>query len=195
LYSLQSVKCFHKLWCNNSPFKGEIEQHSYFLSFLLFCSTGIWTQGFTLARQVLYYLSHSVSIFCINYFWDKVWLYGWTSVDGDPLIYASLCRWDDRLMPPYLDFIGWDGFLNFLPGLPGTMIFPISTSWVARIAGLSHYTKLLFPFSNEEINSEKLNSMPKVIRLVTLMEFILKHTHSLHCNHICKCHNGIPLYN
>jgi hypothetical protein len=37
--------------------------------------------------------------------------------------------------------------LNFLPSLAGTLILPISTSLVARIKGLNHYTSLFFSFS------------------------------------------------
>jgi hypothetical protein len=35
-------------------------------------STGIWTQGFTLDRQELYYLSQANPCFVIFFFWDRV---------------------------------------------------------------------------------------------------------------------------
>jgi hypothetical protein len=36
--------------------------------------TGVWPQGFALARQALYCLSHSFSPFCSDYFADSVLL-------------------------------------------------------------------------------------------------------------------------
>jgi hypothetical protein len=38
-------------------------------------STGAWTQGFILARQVLFQLSHTFSHFCSGYFLDRVLLF------------------------------------------------------------------------------------------------------------------------
>jgi hypothetical protein len=40
--------------------------------FLSFGSTGVWTQGFVLARWSLYYLSHTPSPFCFIYFSGRV---------------------------------------------------------------------------------------------------------------------------
>jgi hypothetical protein len=40
------------------------------LYFYLFIWTGIWTQGFILAKQALYHLSHAASSFCSGYFGD-----------------------------------------------------------------------------------------------------------------------------
>jgi hypothetical protein len=40
-------------------------------------------------RQVLYHLSHSTSPFCSGYFWDRVCIYSWASVDLNHPIYAS----------------------------------------------------------------------------------------------------------
>jgi hypothetical protein len=39
-------------------------------NFFLFCSIGVWTQGFVLAKQMLYHLSHTSSPFCSGYFGD-----------------------------------------------------------------------------------------------------------------------------
>jgi hypothetical protein len=41
----------------------------------------VWTQGRTLARQMLYYLSHSASPFLCGFFWDRV---SWTICPGWP---------------------------------------------------------------------------------------------------------------
>jgi hypothetical protein len=54
---------------------------------VFFGSTGVWTQGFVLARQALHYFCHSASPFC-----------------SAPLIYASPSSWDDRRVPPPSDF-------------------------------------------------------------------------------------------
>jgi hypothetical protein len=40
--------------------------HHYFF----FCGTGIWTQGFALAKQTPYHFSHNSSSFCSCYFGD-----------------------------------------------------------------------------------------------------------------------------
>jgi hypothetical protein len=44
-----------------------------------FGSTAVWIQGLTLARQVLYHLSHSSSLFSVGYFWDR---FLWTISPG-----------------------------------------------------------------------------------------------------------------
>jgi hypothetical protein len=42
------------------------------LHFLFFNEIEVWTQGFTLAKQVLYHLSHASSLFCSGYFGEGV---------------------------------------------------------------------------------------------------------------------------
>jgi hypothetical protein len=42
------------------------------LVLLFFGGTGVWTQGFTLTKQVLHHLSHTSSPFCSGYFGDGV---------------------------------------------------------------------------------------------------------------------------
>jgi hypothetical protein len=37
---------------------------SWFFFFILFGGTGVWTEGFTLAKQALYCLSHTFFLFC-----------------------------------------------------------------------------------------------------------------------------------
>jgi hypothetical protein len=38
--------------------------------------------------------------FCIGYFWDRILLYGQAILDCNPPIFAYLCSWDNRPMPP-----------------------------------------------------------------------------------------------
>jgi hypothetical protein len=53
------------------------------------CGTGVWTQYLMLARQVLYHLNHSPSLFGINYFLDRVSSFS-QGLDSDHnSIYAS----------------------------------------------------------------------------------------------------------
>jgi hypothetical protein len=47
-------------------------------------STGVWTEGFTLARQMLYYQSHTISPSCSGYFGNKVLLLAKAGLDQDP---------------------------------------------------------------------------------------------------------------
>jgi hypothetical protein len=44
----------------------------YIFSLFLFCGTGVWTQDFAFAKQVLYCLRHSFSPFFSGYFGDRV---------------------------------------------------------------------------------------------------------------------------
>jgi hypothetical protein len=76
-------------------------------------------------------------------FWDKILLYDWVGLDHNAPIFASLCNWDDRCVPPCL-VIGWDGVLwTFCLGWLQTKILLISTSQVARIIGLNHHARPL----------------------------------------------------
>jgi hypothetical protein len=65
-----------------------------------FCNTEGGIQGLTLARQVLYQLSHTPTPFCIGYFLDKVSLYAQAGLNHDSL--QPLVKW---------------GLVNFLPRL------------------------------------------------------------------------------
>jgi hypothetical protein len=68
--------------CNLQGLRRPIQ--SYKLLFKLFffsCGTGVWTQGFALAKQALYCWSHTPSPFCSGYFGDGAsWALcpGWT---------------------------------------------------------------------------------------------------------------------
>jgi hypothetical protein len=44
-------------------------------------STFVWTKGFTLARQVLYYLNHDSCSLCSDYFWDRASFFVQVSLD------------------------------------------------------------------------------------------------------------------
>jgi hypothetical protein len=54
--------------------------------FFFFGGIGVWTQGFALAKQALYYLSHTFSPFCSGYFGDGV---SWAICLGCSLLISS----------------------------------------------------------------------------------------------------------
>jgi hypothetical protein len=104
--------------------------HSPFVSptfFSFFGSTGIWIQDAPLAKQVIY---HS-STFWFSDFSDRISCFlprpdsYWTGIAQS---------WVYKHTPPGLVL------LTFCPGWPQTMIFPISTSQVAWISSMCHYT-------------------------------------------------------
>jgi hypothetical protein len=49
----------------------------FFIFGFVFGSSGVWTQGWTLARHAFYYLGHSTR--CLSSFWRKYWLEDKTS--------------------------------------------------------------------------------------------------------------------
>jgi hypothetical protein len=95
-------------------------------------------------REVLYYLSHSTSLFCTGYFWD-----GGVSLDAldhNHPICVFMCSRNDRvcILSPT---IGWDGVLwNFSLDWPRSAVLPKSASQVASIIGLSHHVKIVAYF-------------------------------------------------
>jgi hypothetical protein len=104
-----------------------IQQRGFLL--LLFCDTGVWTQGF---EQKTDDLSHISSSFCSGYFGDRVLLLlrlAWTAI----LFYASHHSWDYGCELPSSSFFAliWGSCKLFCPGWPGTKILPISTSLLA----------------------------------------------------------------
>jgi hypothetical protein len=80
------------------------------------------------------------SLFASGYFWDMVLFYAWSGLVQDHLICASLSSWGWQVHPTtpshWLRWVLW----TFCLGWPWTAILPISSSQIARIAGLSHYT-------------------------------------------------------
>jgi hypothetical protein len=57
---------------------------------LYFGSTRIWTQSFTLSRQLLYCLEHVSILFCSSYFGDRVSLFGQDGPEQDSPILSFL---------------------------------------------------------------------------------------------------------
>jgi hypothetical protein len=119
---------------------------------------GVWTQGFTIAKQALYCLSHSSSPFCSDYFGDGVCLPRLAELRFFSLFlfffFAALglefrashlqCRhfyhWSHSTSPPppfffpeigALELFAWAGF--------ELQSFLITDSWLARIIGKSHW--------------------------------------------------------
>jgi hypothetical protein len=87
--------------------------------------SGIWTQGFMLARQVLYFLNYTSIHFCSGYFGDRVLLFAWTAI----LFYIFQHSWDDRCTPPHQLFsVEMGSHKLFDLDWPRTTILPISVS-------------------------------------------------------------------
>jgi hypothetical protein len=109
----------------------------------LFDSTGLWTQGLTLARQAIYHWSHSLPPSALVIF------FGWgigscTVLPGAGLGWQSsylcfLCVGTSGLH--HLTWlVCWDGVpLTFCLDWPWTMILLISASPVAGIIGMHHH--------------------------------------------------------
>jgi hypothetical protein len=108
----------------------------------IFGSTRVWTQGFTLARQVLYCLRHNSSSFCSGYSEDSISLCFCT---GQPELQSSYC-----MLPTITGmtaihhhaqiFFHWDGqSRTFCFGWPWTTVLFISGSQIARITGMSYW--------------------------------------------------------
>jgi hypothetical protein len=76
----------------------------FFLFYFSFGSTRVRTQGFALAEQVLYFLSHTSSPFFYGYFGDRVLLFlsrlAWNVI----LFHTSHSSWADRHGPPHPAF-------------------------------------------------------------------------------------------
>jgi hypothetical protein len=61
---------------------------------------GVWTQGFALARQAVYHLSHASNPFSSGHFGDRVSLFprmAWTVIFQFYVIHSN---WDDRCALP-----------------------------------------------------------------------------------------------
>jgi hypothetical protein len=77
-------------------------------------STGIWTQGLALVRQILHYLSHALSSLMLYlFFWISSHIFAlWLAFDHNPPTYTSciagiIDAWQQVLL------IGWDGVSLF----------------------------------------------------------------------------------
>jgi hypothetical protein len=93
--------------------------------------TGVWTQDFELARQVLCCLIHTYSHLCSGYLetWF-VFCLGWPTLPSSYFKASSYC-WDDRHDTMSRFFVLRRRLTNFLPRLPGSLIFLISVSQVS----------------------------------------------------------------
>jgi hypothetical protein len=109
-----------------------------------FCNTGVWTQSFTFAKQVLYHLSHTLSPFCFTYFSNRISHLRW---DWLVLPIYSFCiaylqflhSWDNRCQSPCPAFIDWAGVSQtFSLGCSGTGVLLLSTSQAVSITDVSH---------------------------------------------------------
>jgi hypothetical protein len=105
---------------------------------IFFSSTRVWTQGLALGRQHSTTWAMPLVLFWgIGYFWGRVSHYVQADLVCDPIC-ASPCTWSDRCLQPASHWLRW-GLTNCLClGWPWTMSFPISTSQVSRMTGLSH---------------------------------------------------------
>jgi hypothetical protein len=61
--SLLGASWAHLLWSKDASRYTTINQPDYYF----FGQAGVWTQGFALAKQTLYHLSHIISPFCSGY--------------------------------------------------------------------------------------------------------------------------------
>jgi hypothetical protein len=127
-----------------SPFPAH-QWNSFF--FFGFVCIGVWTQGFTLARQALFHLSHSTSPFvCSGYFGNRVSVFSQACLDLSPVsVFPPMtgmtgeCRYTQLLVEMR---VSW----SFCPNWPWTVILPISAFQVSRITGISHHTLLITIF-------------------------------------------------
>jgi hypothetical protein len=108
--------------------------------YYLFGSSGVWTQGLTLARQVLYCLSHAPNPFCFS---DR-------TLNFCPELAWTLCLlhcWDYSCIP-HICLVCWNevSLTWFVAPWPRTIILQISAYWVAGIIDMNHHVwhKLYF---------------------------------------------------
>jgi hypothetical protein len=84
----------------------------------VFCSTGFWTQGFTLAMQVLYLFNHVPSPFYFSYFSGRVWCFcqGWPVISILPISHSKQLRLQVWTTAPGSSFFHFC-FLSYLLNL------------------------------------------------------------------------------
>jgi hypothetical protein len=119
---LQGKPCYYLRHTSSPICSDYLGDRGFFLGGWII--TGIWTLGFMLAWQVLYYLSHATSqglTFC----WGQ---------QGPHWSYFKL----PAITTPSFFSIEMGSYKLFCPGWPKTVILPISSSQVARITGVSH---------------------------------------------------------
>jgi hypothetical protein len=87
------------------------------LFFFFFDGTGVWTQGFICARQVLYHFGHASSPFCSGYFGDRVSLFAQTNLDLNLPIWHLPHSWMTGTGCHAQLFCIKMGLLNFWPRL------------------------------------------------------------------------------
>jgi hypothetical protein len=63
---------------------------------------------YLLLGQAHYHMSHSTSLLFVSYFWDRVPLHAWASLNCVIPISTSLNSWDNRCMS-FCPIIGWNG--------------------------------------------------------------------------------------
>jgi hypothetical protein len=78
------------LWEHKVGLKDFLFIYLFVYLFIYFSGSGLWTQGFTLAKQAFFYLSHTSSPFCSGYFRDRVLLFAQADLDHDLPIFLSL---------------------------------------------------------------------------------------------------------
>jgi hypothetical protein len=99
--------------------------------------SGVWTQGFVLAKQALYSSSHASSPFCSGYLEKRFLVLPHSVQTMILLFYTSQYSWDDRSSLQH-QLLVQIGLTNFLPRLASNGIFLISASQVASIICVNH---------------------------------------------------------
>jgi hypothetical protein len=109
----------------------------------LFLFLAVWgTQGLTLARQVLYHLSHAASPFCFFYFWVSPFMPGQVWMAVLLFMLPTITGMTGVHQHAHLLLVKV-GSCKLLPGMNlncNTAILLISPSKVARITGINHRT-------------------------------------------------------
>jgi hypothetical protein len=156
----------------------------HFINMLFFFgSAGVWTSGFALAKQALYYLTTPPVLFAlvILELGSRFLLRpSWTVI---LLFYASWHSWDDRLLPLY-PVIGWDGISWALClGWPQTTILLISVSQIPRITCVNHQCPAYkYPFSKVPLTrlikaiAELIKSHPRKLYLISCRYSVLNYS-------------------
>jgi hypothetical protein len=111
-------------------------------SFYSFFSTGIWTQGFTLARQALYHAGHTSFLLALVisqrrshiFFFCPCW-----PGHSSPFYSSHVAGMTGVPSTPNFLLVMMGSHKLFVPGCPQTMILLISASRIAGIISISHH--------------------------------------------------------